>query len=305
MKTCPNCNSKNQEDATFCFGCGYDLVKTASPKAENPSDLQAKPCPSCGGENPPNAKFCSHCGAQFGQAGVQGGASGGKTMFFGAMQEKGRAKLILIKGGGFEGVSYNLNATDHVTGREEGFILFPEDPYCSPKHANFFYFGGKFFVSDENSLNGVYVRIKSPIELKDGMTFRVGEQVFRANYMKELPRLEGYRQPEDGTEFLGSPSEFSPALTLTHILESGRIGSIIYPNKETFTIGREACDLNYPTDGFMSGKHARITKSGSKFFLADNGSKNGTYYRIRQEQELFHGDYVFIGQQLLRVEITQ
>lgn len=302
MKLCPNCSAKNQTDATFCFGCGYDLVQPP-PALEKPA-ASGQLCPNCGAENTAQARFCSQCGTGLGQAATSA-PGGGKTMFFGAMQEKGRAKLILIKGGGFEGVSYNLNATDHITGRDEGFILFPEDSACSPRHANFFYFGGKFFVSDENSLNGVYLRIKSPVELKDGMMFRVGEQLFRASYMKELPPLPGHRRPEDGTEFLGSPSEFVPALALTHILEAGRIGSVVYPNKETFTIGREGCDLNFPDDGFMSGKHARITKSGSKFFLADNGSKNGTYHRIRQEQELFHGDYVFIGQQLLRVEVTQ
>ena len=36
----------------------------------------------------------------------------------------------------------------------------------------------------------------------------------------------------------------------------------------------------------------------------DLGSKNGTFLRLKEESLLSHGDYVFIGQQLLRVEIT-
>lgn len=298
MKACPNCSAQNSPEATFCMGCGFDLVKTGEIQVASPSQ---KSCPGCGAMIPADANFCTMCGHRFAAEAAPGG---GKTMFFGAMQEKGRAKLILIKGGGFEGVSYNLNATDHLTGRQEGFILFPEDNTCSPRHANFFYFGGKFFVSDERSLNGVFLRIKAPVELKDGTFFRVGEQLFRASYPKALPMVEGYTPTNDGTRFLGSPGELTPSLALTHILEAGRIGNVIYPQKETFTIGRDLCDLNFPTDTFMSGKHARITRSGSKYFLADNGSKNGTFLRIRQEQELFHGDYVFVGQQLLRVEVT-
>ena len=38
--------------------------------------------------------------------------------------------------------------------------------------------------------------------------------------------------------------------------------------------------------------------------VSDLSSKNGTFLRIRGEQPLAHGDYVFMGQQLLRVEIV-
>ncbi len=298
MKPCPNCGKENQPEATFCMDCGFDLVQTGQlPKDESVDII----CSACQAINPATSLFCTQCGAKI----VKEAEGGGKTMFFGAMQEKGKAKLVLVKGGGFEGVSYNLNSTDHLAGRAEGFILFPEDRYCSPKHANFFYFGGKFFVSDENSLNGVFYKLRTPVELKDGMLFRVGEQLFRANYNKEYQRLEGVEKHDDGTEFMGSPASGNPGFTITHILEDGRVGSVIHIETETFTIGRENCSLNYADDQFISGKHARITKSGGKYFLADNGSKNGTFYRITNEQELFHGDYVFIGQQLLRVEITQ
>lgn len=299
MRTCPNCGAESADDATFCMGCGFDLVQTGELKKSKP-DTNAKHCNNCGAELDPEAVFCSKCGSKFEEV----PEDGGKTMFFGAMQEKGQAKLTLIKGGGFEGVAYNLSSTDHLTGRTEGFILFPDDMYCSPRHANFFYFGGKFFVSDEGSLNGIFVRLKSPIELKDSMFFRCGEQLFMANLGNGFQPVPGLNMANDGTEFFGSPSQEPPALALTHIIEGGKVGSVSYSKGDSFSIGRDACDLNFPEDGFMSGKHVRITKSGDKYFLADSGSKNGTFYRILQEQELFHGDYVFVGQQLLRVEIN-
>ena len=80
---------------------------------------------------------------------------------------------------------------------------------------------------------------------------------------------------------------------------------VVCARENQSTIGREDCDLNFPEDVFMSATHARIAISpDGSFMLIDNNSKNGTYLRVRGERELSHGDYVFLGKQLLRVEIT-
>jgi hypothetical protein len=47
-----------------------------------------------------------------------------------------------------------------------------------------------------------------------------------------------------------------------------------------------------------------LDDEGTRFQIADLSSKNGTFLRVAGEASLFHGDYVFLGQQLLRVEIT-
>jgi pSer/pThr/pTyr-binding forkhead associated (FHA) protein len=44
--------------------------------------------------------------------------------------------------------------------------------------------------------------------------------------------------------------------------------------------------------------------SDGQVMLTDLGSKNGTFVRINDEAPLAHGEYVFLGQQLLRVEVT-
>jgi pSer/pThr/pTyr-binding forkhead associated (FHA) protein len=69
-------------------------------------------------------------------------------------------------------------------------------------------------------------------------------------------------------------------------------------------IGREDADLNFPLDVFMSGNHAKLERQGDQFLLTDLQSRNGTFVRVRGEQELVHGDYLFLGKQLLRVEMT-
>jgi len=62
-------------------------------------------------------------------------------------------------------------------------------------------------------------------------------------------------------------------------------------------------------DDTCSSQHFRIrveAREGQEpaFMLYDMGSRNGSYVRLKVERELSHGDYVFIGRKLLRVEIT-
>jgi predicted component of type VI protein secretion system len=54
----------------------------------------------------------------------------------------------------------------------------------------------------------------------------------------------------------------------------------------------------------MSPKHTTIEEREGHFYLTDHGSRNGTYVRLKADRELTHGDYVFIGRKLLRVELN-
>ena len=88
-------------------------------------------CPNCGAEVPTGIRFCGSCGTK-----IDGPAAPANTMFFGATQQApGRAKLTVIKGEGIDGVTYLLNANEHLAGRLEGAIMFPDDPLLSPRHA--------------------------------------------------------------------------------------------------------------------------------------------------------------------------
>jgi len=69
-------------------------------------------------------------------------------------------------------------------------------------------------------------------------------------------------------------------------------------------MGREGGDLNFPADLYMSASHCKLEEAAGKFLLTDMNSRNGTYVRLKAEKELGHGDYLFIGRKLLRVEIT-
>jgi pSer/pThr/pTyr-binding forkhead associated (FHA) protein len=92
---------------------------------------------------------------------------------------------------------------------------------------------------------------------------------------------------------------------LTQQLAGGGEGLVRSATGTTMAMGREGNDLDFPDDRFISGHHAKLDLSDdAKVLLTDTGSRNGTFVRIKGAQELFHGDYLFVGQQLFRVEIS-
>lgn len=230
---------------------------------------------------------------------VKSSGAGKKTLFFGAMQAT-RAKLVLIKGDGLDGVSFTLAGDEHVAGRRDAALLFDEDPFLSPQHANFFYRSGDLVVRDESSVNGVYIRIRGTRRIADGDRFLVGEQVI------EVQGIGGLDEPvpeADGTYYYASPRRGGP-FRLIQILRGGETGLAFCPTTEVVSLGREENDINFPDDPFISGHHAEVSFARGEVSLTDLGSKNGTFVKINEESRLEHGDYVFMGQQLLRVEIV-
>jgi pSer/pThr/pTyr-binding forkhead associated (FHA) protein len=74
---------------------------------------------------------------------------------------------------------------------------------------------------------------------------------------------------------------------------------------DDLTIGREGAHIAFTADPFLSTRHARVRRAeNGSFLLEDTGSRNGTYLRIQDPTALSHGDYLFIGATLLRVDLT-
>ena len=242
---------------------------------------------------PSGHKFCGRCGAP-----VPENALHLQSHYYSDMQDPTRARLILVRGDGMDGLSYHLKADQHIVGRQ-GQVEFPDDPFVSPTHANFFYRDNRLVVRDEGSLNGVYFRIRGSVEIGPGDTFLAGEQVFR---LDPTPRASDGADP-DGTFFYSSP-KYPSAFRLNQILEAGSIGMTVVARGNSLAIGREDGDLNFPGDVYMSPKHVSVEEREGKFVLTDLDSRNGTYVRIKTEKPLSHGDYVFIGRRLLRVEVN-
>jgi pSer/pThr/pTyr-binding forkhead associated (FHA) protein len=273
-------------------------------------------CKKCGTNIPPNFKFCPSCGTRVVVASQNFDVEtrvgprtdpksqpqqpqGRSTLFFGGAVQSARAKLTLIRGDGEDGVAFTLAGTDHIAGRGDCPISFPDDPFLSPMHANFRYANGQLVVRDEGSLNGVFVRITGSVTIEAGTTILVGEQVLTctaAPQPEDLPDAEG--------TYYSASMMRTATMEIVQQLRGGASGWVYRLTGDKVTMGREGNDINFAEDPFISGRHAQLSLSGGVLSVTDLGSRNGTFVRITREHTLKHGDYVFLGQQLLRVEIV-
>ncbi len=253
-------------------------------------------CSNCKAVVPEEHFYCGRCGASFGE---EGAAGADETLFFGAMQAPGRAKLILISGEGLEGLSYHLNSTEHIAGRETGVILFTDDEYLDDEHATFFYQSNKLYLRDEDSLNGTFVKIREPRTLDDGDEFLVGRERFRVEYLD----VNGQYSMDNNTLMYVSPSE-EFRFRLVHVVEGLKPGDAYCNEANSMTIGREGTDILFADDRHVSPEHARVQWKNDAVVLTDLDSKNGTFVRIKDPEPLQHGDYVFLGSELVRIEIN-
>jgi len=327
VQTCVRCGSSvsldgDEFDARTDVGPGPSREPAPSSPPPSRTSTEFVNCPVCGDQVIKGHKFCGNCGSRMpvsepygGHVAAQAQGSGParasgpapaidksvsrRTLYFGAIQAA-RAKLTVIRGDGLDGVSFNLAGEEHLAGRVDCPLLFPDDPFLSPVHCNFFYRNGQLVVRDESSANGVYVRISGSRPIAFGSRFLVGEQLLEAEQVDPAGLDEAV---EDGTYFFASPRRPS-RLRVVQRLRGGDTGMAHRAVSDVVTIGREGNDLDFPDDPFISGHHARVTWDGQQLILTDLGSKNGTFLRVAGEQVLQHGDYVFMGQQLLRVEVV-
>ena len=91
---------------------------------------------------------------------------------------------------------------------------------------------------------------------------------------------------------------------LVMIQPSGAEGVSVPLTDTGIEIGRAAGDA-FKDDYFLSPKHARFTIENNQLFVEDLGSLNGIYFRLLPEQpyEILSGDYVRIGQEVVRFDV--
>ncbi len=249
-------------------------------------------CPQCEHPNPPNNKFCASCGFKLSRpaAPAEPAAAAGTAQPSGVV-------LTALRADGTEAGSYALPVGIIVVGRDLGAI-FAGDSYLSPRHATFTPRGGKLFVRDEGSLNGVYKKLRrdEPVALNPGEIFRIGQEIIRFEALAPAPPTA------DGVERLGSPAK--GYIGRIALIIGRDVGGNAFPVPETgLHLGRERGDVLFPEDGYVSGLHCRLAPQGGQVFLTDLGSSNGSFVRLLEETEVIDGDVLLMGQQLFRVSM--
>ncbi len=219
-----------------------------------------------------------------------------------------RARLVRIAKDGSEGAQHAITAEVTDVGRTEGNILLADDPYLSTRHARISVrrsndpnAAPSLVLTDLASVNGVYVRLRSPHVLVAGDLLLCGQQVLRFEAVTEI---EGARGPamQHGVLLFGSPAPVTRARLVQRTVE-GLARDVLYLLRDEFVVGREVGDRTYPEDVFMSRRHAAVRRDGQNYVLHDLGSSNGTFVQIHDELVLHDGDQFRIGHHLFRVDV--
>ena len=251
-------------------------------------------CQVCGHPVEEAHQFCGSCGAPLDK---QHRPRTAESVLQREAPEVHRARLRLVRGDASGGFVYHLQAEQHPIGRGVGPIDFPDDESVSPHHATVSYRDGHLWIRDEGSLNGVYLRLRDTVPIQHGEVFLCGEQVLRFECVR--PGQPSARF--DGANFSGTPV-LPWRFRVVQILEGQHEGVARCSGRPVITLGREDCDMAFAHDRFMSRYHARVEEKDGEFLLRDLDSRNGTYFRIKEEVPLSNGDQFFIGRQLLKVE---
>jgi pSer/pThr/pTyr-binding forkhead associated (FHA) protein len=285
-------------------------VAQPAPAAQQAPAIQAAPaageveitCPQCGHPNPQSNRFCAACGynlAALQGAAVAATAAPPPAVAPAAAAGGSRVMLTALRADGSEAGTFPLPEAPSVTvGRDTGSI-FAGDSYLSPRHASFVRQGGQLAIRDENSLNGVYLKLQpnAPWAIQFQDVFRIGQEIIR------FEPLVGQGPSSDGVERLGSPARgYIGRIAL--VIGRDTTGNAFPVPESGIHLGRERGDVLFSEDGYVSGLHCRIAReSDGNVYLTDVGSSNGTFVRLRAEHPLAPGDVLLMGQQLFRLDM--
>lgn len=270
-----------------------DLEALNARKAAEPPPVAADtPCPTCGAPNPPTSKFCGECGNQL------SGSSRGPSDAY-RVPTQIPVSLVAINEDGTDGARVDLSFADNVVGRA-GDVRFPTDAFLSPKHARLTVEGRRVYIEDLYSLNGTYVKLRDEVRLTPGDTFLMGRQVLR--FEKFEHSIVPKARSSDGTRYMGSPPP-GGQFKLLQVGIGGVLQNVFCLHESGAIVGREKGDIVFPRDKFMSGRHAQIfPREDGNYYLVDLNSSNGTWVKIWERRALGPGDFIFLGQQLFRIE---
>ncbi|MCY1014447.1 FHA domain-containing protein [Pyxidicoccus sp. MSG2] len=207
---------------------------------------------------------------------------------------------LAVIAGSTRGQRYKLPVTGCVVGRQRGAILFSDDAYVSPLHATFLVKDGALFVRDESSASGVFVAVAGTEALAPRTLFSAGQRLFRYT-----GRLEPVAPVAGRPHVYGAPVPLGQAVYgVEEVLVGGRAGRAVVTAAPLLTIGQANCDLSFPGDEGLAGRHCELSPTPTGALLRDLSGGLGTYVRLAAgvERPLRPGDRVRLGQHVLQVE---
>lgn len=212
----------------------------------------------------------------------------------------GVARITVLAGAAPVGMTFALGEGSLSVGGSGTDIDFSDDDTVAPLHATFSIEDGVLTLRDEGSSNGVFVRMDSAAAIGVDSTFRVAGQTLR------IVATDDNRPHrwQDGTRLFTSPPR-TGRFAVQQILENGLLGASASNSENNVTIGGPGASLVVTNDPTVSSRHARVyAAEDGTLVLEDNGTVNGTYVRASGSVALDHGALLWIGRQLIRIDIT-
>jgi pSer/pThr/pTyr-binding forkhead associated (FHA) protein len=302
MIKCGRCGNLNAGDVLFCQYCGTRLVEQRLPDVVS---VAAERQPASNRSTDRLIEQSAHAGSipshaaalpAPAQAPVAPLAAAVRVV---AGQQTG-FRLVVVHRDGTDGITYNLLGDQIDIGRTEGDLLF-EDPHLVPRHARIVASLTGRVLTPLETRNGVYVRLRGPVDLQDGDYVLMGKQVLRFETVSE-PERNVRPALEHGVVVFGTPVR-PPWARLRQITPAGVGRDVFHLTRPDMVMGREIGDIIFSEDEFMSRRHAQVSYRSGRGHLEDLGSSNGTFLRLRGPHGLSSGDLIRLGDELLRFEI--
>lgn len=293
---CPRCGTTFDRSMSFCGVCGLPASEVVAAPAGAPE------------ASPPPAVRSSSSGAPVVAAAlaVEGPARvESRTDNFGAVATQAGSQLVTILKDGSEGPVHRLGTAVTDLGRFEGNITLPDDPYLSPRHARIQKRGDRHYLRDLGSVNGIFYRIREPVDLAHGDVVLVGQQVLRLEILGDgevsLGPVMHY-----GVMLFGTPEQPRLARLVQLTSEGIPKENVFHLYRDETVIGRESGDVVFTDDVFLSRRHVafKLDRAQRRVQVRDLGSSNGTLVLFRGEREIADGDVFRIGHHLFRFDAS-
>jgi pSer/pThr/pTyr-binding forkhead associated (FHA) protein len=310
MIKCGRCGNLNAGDVLFCQYCGTRLVEQRLPEAAAVSAVAASDRhPASNRSTDRLIEQSAHAAANIPAHSpaphqpplhaAQHHAAPAAAVRVVAGQQTG-FRLVVVHRDGTDGITYNLLGDQIDIGRTEGDLLF-EDPHLAPRHARIVASLTGRVLTPLETRNGIYVRLRGPVDLQDGDYLLMGKQVLRFETVTE-PERNVRPAVEHGVVVFGTPVR-PPWARLRQITPAGVGRDVYHLARPDIVLGREIGDIIFSEDEFMSRRHAQVSFRNGRGHLEDLGSSNGTFLRLRGPHGLASGDLIRLGDELLRFEI--
>jgi hypothetical protein len=194
--------------------------------------------------------------------------------------------------------AYEPLASEAIVG-STGVIALPGERFCHPREAAIRLRDDRLWLQDFEAGNGVFLRIRAPVELGPGDEFIVGDQLLRIE-RNPVPA----DSPDPGPTYFYSSPKWLSSFRVVQIFEGGALGACVLARGTTLQIGSSYGDFVFPSDPLVSDEHCFIEEQAGSILLTDLGSRTGVFVRIKGEQEILHGDEFLVGRTRLVVELT-